>query len=121
MIYHFRKENPMSKINNQNELAAELAIRCSNSKNFKGDINVAQASHVLKNLKEIVQSDDYAGRTFKTSKKLSDEIVALKDEIVRLKQERSSLISVTRQQKDAFTKFVSMSLWQRIKFVFIKR
>lgn len=38
----------------KSELASELARRCHNSENFEGDLNVAQASHVLKTLREII-------------------------------------------------------------------
>jgi peroxiredoxin family protein len=41
-------------LKNVNELASELAKRCKNSENFEGDMNVAQASHALKCLREIV-------------------------------------------------------------------
>ncbi len=44
----------MAEITNFNELASEVARRCQNSEGFKGDLNVAQASHVLKHVKEIL-------------------------------------------------------------------
>lgn len=40
-------------ITNKNELAAELARRCTDSENFEGDLNVTQAAHALKCLREI--------------------------------------------------------------------
>ena len=39
---------------NAQELASELARRCRDSENFEGDMNVAQAAHALKCLREII-------------------------------------------------------------------
>jgi len=42
------------QIEDRKDLASELARRCHDSENFEGDLNVSQASHVLKELREIL-------------------------------------------------------------------
>lgn len=45
----------MRKIENRNDLASELALRCKDSANFEGDLTVAQAQHALKELRGIAR------------------------------------------------------------------